>query len=134
MGVMKKTGRVSLLVMKLISPLGGFEIGLQSRRLRRYRRRRRWHHRAVSCVHHSAASRAHDHRIEIQRVAPLGFGRSSNGFCASADQRGHQRDEEERKGLRLLDTMYALAMAMGMGSANRLFLIFIGQRNGRPGL
>ena len=33
-----------------------------------------------------AASCAHDHRIAIQRVATLGFGRYSNGFSASADQ------------------------------------------------
>lgn len=75
----------------------------------------------------------HDHHIAIDFVTLLGFGRSRNGFSASTDQRARQR-EEETKGLRLFDLMCALAMPMGMASANRVFFIFIGQRNRRSRL
>jgi len=67
-------------------------------------------------------------------VTLLGFGRSSNGFfSANTDQSARER-EEATKGLRLFDLMCALAMPMGMASANRVFFIFIGQRNRRSRL
>lgn len=55
MAIVKKTSRMGLLIVKLITAFRGFKVGLESRRLRVVRRwgGGRWH-QAVSCVDHGA--------------------------------------------------------------------------------
>lgn len=69
---MKETGRVSFLVLKLISAFRGFEMGLQTRWLCGTRWRRRRHHAVRCCVvhHRHTFSYARSSHITIHTHTP----------------------------------------------------------------
>lgn len=120
MSVMKETGRVSFLVLKLISAFRGFEMGLQTRWLCGTRWRRRRHHAVRCCVvHHrhtfsyarsshiTIHTHTHTHPLSLS-ITMQGFHFQSNLqqwlrlFFSTADQRGETKtiiikEEGEKK-------------------------------------